>query len=193
MIYQLTKLARRGRKQKEKTRTKVKTNINKKQKNTREDQRVYKEKNIMRNKNAKREHYVAAFTGEGSDPAEANFFQLAKYITDITDGSDDKTDEFADYAGDGTVQTDIIGIQESWDISGTFDATDEAQALIAGMKRKVGNERKLWHRIVDSNGAEEIVGVATALSIVAGSGAADEHEEFSCTLQFDQRPTVNPL
>jgi len=146
----------------------------------------------MRNKNAKRQHFVAPFTGN-NEPAMEAFLPLAKYITDITDGSDDQTDEFADYAGDGTVQTDIIGIQESWDISGTFDATDEAQALIAGMKRQVGNERKLWHLIIDSNGTEEVVGVATALSIIAGSGAADEHEEFSCTLQFDQRPTVRAI
>jgi len=147
----------------------------------------------MRNKNAKRQHFVAPFLGEGSAPSAAEFLPLAKFITEITDGSDDMTDEFADYAGDGTVQTDIIGIQESWDISGTFDATDPAQALIAGMKRKVGNERKVWHRIVDSNGTEEVVGVATALSIVAGSGAAEDHEEFSCTLQYDQRPAVNSI
>ena len=147
----------------------------------------------MRNKNAKRQHFVAPFNGEANAPAVAEFLPLAKFITEITDGSDDMTDEFADYAGDGTVQTDIIGIQESWDISGTFDATDPAQALIAGMKREVGNARKLWHRIVDSNGTEEVIGVATALSIVAGSGAAEDHEEFSCTLQYDQRPTVTAI
>ena len=147
----------------------------------------------MRNKNAKRQHFVAPFTTGETVPSMENFLPLAKFITEITDGSDDQTDEFADYAGDGTVQTDIIGIQESWNISGTFDATDEAQGLIAGMKRKVGNDRKLWHLIIDSNGTEEIVGVATALSIIAGSGSADEHEEFSCTLQFDQRPEVRSL
>ena len=145
----------------------------------------------MRNKNAARRHYVAPFTGN-TEPAMTEFLPLAKYITEITDGSEDQTDEFADYAGDGTIQTDIIGIQESWDISGTFDVTDEAQALITGMKRKVGNERKLWHLIVDSNETELVVGVATALSIIAGSGAADEHEEFSCTLQYNQRPEVRP-
>jgi len=146
----------------------------------------------MRNKNAARRHYVAPFINADLVPTVADALPLAKFITDITDGSDDQTDEFADYAGDGTVQTDIVGIQESWDISGTFDADDEAQALIADMKRKVGNDRKLWHLIVDSNATELVVGVATALSIVAGSGAADEHEEFSCTLQYDQRPTVEP-
>ena len=147
----------------------------------------------MRNKNAQRQHFIAPFTGSESVPAMAEFLPLAKFITEITDGSDDQTDEFADYAGDGTVQTEITGIQESWNISGTFDATDEAQALVAGMKRKIGNNRKLWHLIVDSNGTEEVVGIATALSIIAGSGSAEDHEEFSCTLQFDQRPEVRPL
>src|SRR5215467_5954997 len=101
----------------------------------------------MRNKNAKRQHFVAPFTGDNTVPAVAEFLPLAKFITEITDGSDDQTDEFADYAGDGTIQTEITGIQESWDISGSFDATDAAQALIAGMKRKVGNDRKVWHLI----------------------------------------------
>ena len=142
----------------------------------------------MRNKNAKRQHFVAPFSAEV--PAMGEFMPLAKFITEITDSSDDTTDEFADYAGDGTVQTDVIGIVEAWDVSGTFDITDPAQAFIAGLKRATGTGRKLWHLIVDSNGTEEIVGVATALSIVAGSGAAEEHEEFSCTLQFDQRPEV---
>jgi len=146
----------------------------------------------MRNKNAKRQHFVAPFTGD-SEPSMAEFLPLAKYITEITDGSEDTTDEFADYAGDGTVQTDIIGIQESWDITGTFDATDAAQALVASMKREVGNGRKLWHLIIDSNGTQEVIGVATAINIISGSGAAEEHEEFSCTLQFDQRPLVRAV
>ena len=146
----------------------------------------------MRNKNAARQHSVAPYAGEAVAPA-TGFEPLAKFITEITDSSDDVTDEFADYAGDGTVQTDVIGIQEAWDVSGTFDITDPAQALIAGMKRATGNGRKVWHKIENSNGTEVVVGVATVLSIVAGSGAADEHEEFSCTLQYDQRPEINSL
>ena len=147
----------------------------------------------MRNKNAKRQHFVAPFTGENTVPALVDYLPLAKYITEITDSSEDQTEEFADYAGDGTVQTDVIGIQESWEVSGSFDATDAAQALIAGMKRDSSNNaRKLWHLIIDSNGTEEVFGVATVLNIIVGSGPAEAHEEFSCTLQFDQRPTVRP-
>jgi len=145
---------------------------------------------MARNKNAKRQHFVAPYATDV--PAMAEFMPLSRFITEITDSSEDTTDEFADYAGDGTVTTDVIGIQESWDVSGTFDVTDPAQAFIAGLKREIGTARKLWHMIVDSNGNEEIYGVATALNIIAGSGAAEEHEEFSCTLQFDQRPEVRP-
>ena len=147
----------------------------------------------MRNKNAKRQHFIAPYDGNPDVPATGEFLALAKFITEITDSSDDQTDEFADYAGDGTVQTEVTGIQESWNISGTYDATDAAQSLIAGMKRESGNNRKVWHMIIDSNNTEEVVGVATALNIIAGSGSADEHEEFSCTLQYDQRPTVRAI
>ena len=146
---------------------------------------------MARNKNAKRTHFVAAYVDGGAEPAE--FLPLAKFITEITDGTEDLVDEFADYAGDGTVQSDVTGITESWDVSGTYDATDEAQALIASMKRATGAGRKLWHKIVNSNGTEEVVGVATALDIVAGSGAAEEHEEFSCTLQFNAMPLVRSI
>jgi len=147
----------------------------------------------MRNKNAKRQHFIAPYDGNPDVPATGEFLALAKFITEITDSSDDQTDEFADYAGDGTVQTEVTGIQESWNISGTYDATDAAQSLIAGMKRESGINRKVWHMIIDSNNTEEVVGVATALNIIAGSGSADEHEEFSCTLQYDQRPTVRAI
>ena len=146
---------------------------------------------MARNKNAKREHFVAAYVDGGAEPA--TFLPLARFITEITDGTEDTTDEFADYSGDGTVQTDVVGIVESWDVSGTYDATDEAQALIAGMKRATGAGRKVWHKIVNSNGTEEVVGIATALDIVAGSGAAEEMEEFSCTLQFNQMPEVRSI
>lgn len=151
----------------------------------------------MRNKNAARQHYVAPLCEDAlKDALEGHFddccfYPLAKYITDITDSSDDVTDEFADYAGDGTVKTDVTGFNEAWDVSGTFDSTDYAQALIAGMKRETGNGRKLAHKIVSPDGTQTVIGVATALSIVTGSGAADEHEEFSCTLRFDQKPFVN--
>jgi len=143
----------------------------------------------MRNKNAARQHFVAPYLGENVAPT-TGFLPLAKYISEITDSSEDVIDEFADYAGDGTVQSDVTGIQEAWDVTGTFDATDAAQALIAGKKRSIGNDRKVWHKIIDSNGTEQVLGVATAKSIVAGSGAAEELEEFSCTLQYDQRPDV---
>jgi len=146
----------------------------------------------MRNKNAARQHFVAQYI-DGEDRPTTGFSPLAKYITEITDASEDTIDEFADYAGDGTVQSDVTGIQEAWDITGTFDVTDPAQAMIADMKREVGVNRKVWHLIIDSNGTNAVLGVATVLSVVAGSGAAEEHEEFSCTLQYDQRPEVGPF
>jgi len=135
---------------------------------------------MARNKNAVRQHFVAPY-GE-TVPAMGEFLPLAKFITEITDASDDTIDEFADYAGDGTIQSDVTGIQEAWDVSGTFDITDPAQALIASKKRETGVGRKLWHMIIDSNGTEEIFGVATALDIIAGSGAAEDHEELCDTL-----------
>lgn len=75
--------------------------------------------------------------------------------------------------------------KEAYDFTGTYDPTDAAQALIAGKKRKLGDGRKVWHRIISADGKKQYTAVATVSAIVAGSGNAAEYEAFSCRIAFD--------
>ena len=77
----------------------------------------------------------------------------------------------------------VANIQE-----GFYDPEDPAQALIAGLKYKTGDGRKIWHKVVSADGKKEWVGRATVSAIVAGSGDASAYETFSCTIRFDRIP-----
>ena len=142
---------------------------------------------MARIKNAIRQHLVADYDPAATDPP-AEFLDLARWITDIEDATDENVEDYADYAGDGTPTSEVISIKETYNVSGTYDATDPAQALIASKKRQIGEGRKVWHRIITADGTKQYTGVATLTAIIAGSGNAAEYEAFSCTISFDSIP-----
>lgn len=146
---------------------------------------------MARKKNAIRKHSVAPYKKEEAAAPEEGFLPLAKWITNVEDATDENVEDYADYAGDGNPKSEVTSVSEKWSFEGTYDPEDEAQKLIAGMKRETGDDRKLWHKIEMTDGSVA-VGLATALEIVAGSGEASEHETFSCTLSYDNLPKVTP-
>lgn len=145
---------------------------------------------MARAKNAIRRHLIADMTVDGAVPTESDYKELAKWITDIEDATDEEVEDYADYAGDGTPKSEVISIKEAYSVSGTYDPTDEAQALVASKKRLVGEGRKVWHKIITADEKQEIEGIATLSEIITGSGNASEYEEFGCTIAFDSIPTV---
>jgi len=142
-----------------------------------------------RHKNALREHYIAPFVDRETLPEEADYMYLAKYISDITDATDEETDDTGFYDGDGTVETTVTGVSIGYTFSGFFDPTDPAQAFIAAMRRLTGSGRRVWHKIISSDGSTIWEGWATVTDITAGAGAATDDEEFECTITFNQIPT----
>ena len=66
-------------------------------------------------------------------------------------------------------------------------------ALIAGLKYKLGNDRLVWHKVVDSDGKNQHVGIATVSAIKAGSGAAANYEEFSCKISYNSLPKTTAV
>lgn len=146
---------------------------------------------MSREKNALRKHEIAPYGNEETVPTE--FMELAKWITDIEDSSEDTTEDYADYAGDGSLTVDVTNVREAYDFTGTYDPEDEGQAYIAGLKRKRGLGRKVWHRVTSSDGTSEVVGVATVTNIIAGSGNAADYEAFGCTITYDQIPKETPV
>lgn len=147
---------------------------------------------MARNKNAMREHYVQAYTPGEEEPG-TEWLRLAKWISTIGDGTTEGTEEEGFMDGDGTPELTITSVAEAYTPEGYYDPEDPAQELIAGLKHKIGVGRKIWHRVVRSDGKKEWVGRATVSAIVAGAGDATADETFSCNIRFDKIPEATDL
>lgn len=143
---------------------------------------------MARAKNALREHWIGIFDPKDPTKEPTQWERLAEGVFTVEDDSEDQVEEYSDYAGDGTLQEDITGITESFNFEGQYNQENPAMKMIADMKRKTGDGRKLWHKVIRPDHSSEIVGVATASNIVAGSGEASEYETFSCRLAFTAIP-----
>ncbi len=111
----------------------------------------------------------------------------------MDDDTDEATTSVAYYDGDGTEETTVTSVKGSYTFKGTYDKEDEAMALIAGLKYKLGNDRLVWHKVVDSDGKNQHVGIATVSVIKAGSGAAANYEEFSCKISYNSLPKTTAV
>ena len=148
---------------------------------------------FARKKNALREHYVADYkgadeeSGEDTKPVAGDYLRLAHRVTTVQDDSQDNTEEEGDYSGDGDTEMEVTSVTERWTTSGTYDAENPAQALIASKKRLSGDGRKIWHKVVQTDG-KVYEGVATLTDIRAGSGDATAFEEFAATINHKGVP-----
>lgn len=148
---------------------------------------------MTRQKNALRGHFVAPYNGGTEPTGENTWLELAKWITDVSDDTDEKTEDQAFYDGDGTEETSVISVKGAYTFEGTYDPEDPAQALIAAMKYKTGDERKVWHKVVQSDKKKQFVGVATVTEIKAGSGAAADYEAFGCKISYNATPKESAI
>lgn len=144
-------------------------------------------------KNALRGHFIQDYERGESEPSTENWLELAEWITDISDDTNEETEDIAYYSGDGTPETEVTSVALGYTVEGTYDSENPAMALIASKRFKLGEGRKVWHRVVTADGKEEYVGRATVSAPVAGSGNASDYEAFSCTIRFDQLPKVTKL
>lgn len=148
---------------------------------------------MTRQKNALRGHFVAPYNGGTEPTGESAWLELAKWITDVSDDTDEKTEDQAFYDGDGTEETSVISVKGAYTFEGTYDPDDKAQALIAAMKYKTGDERKVWHKVVQSDKKKQFVGIATVTEIKAGSGAAADYEAFGCKISYNSTPKESAI
>ncbi len=147
---------------------------------------------MARNKNALRKHFVQAWE-RGQDEPDEEWLELAHLISNIEVEPNEETEEEAFYDGDGTPEETVVSVARAYAPEGQFDPEDEAQALIESLQNEIGDARKIWHRVVRSDGKKEWVGRATVLDIIAGAGEASEYEEFSCSIRFDEKPKETDL
>lgn len=148
---------------------------------------------MARYKNALRGHFIAPVTDPKVEPEKSAYLELAKWIEDISDDTDETTSSTAYYDGDGTEETTVTAVKGTYTVKGTYDNEDPAMKHIAGLKYKLGNERLVWHKIVDADGKNQAVGIATVSDIKAGSGAAVEYEEFGCKISYNSLPKVSAV
>ena len=148
---------------------------------------------MVRNQNALRGHFIAPVTDPKTEPDKTAYKELAKWIEDVDDDTDEATTSVAYYDGDGTEETTVTSVKGSYTFKGTYDNADEAMALVAGLKYKLGNDRLVWHKVVDSDGKNQHVGIATVSGIKAGSGAAANYEEFACKISYNSLPKTTAV
>ncbi|HEM6405755.1 TPA: phage tail protein [Streptococcus suis] len=143
---------------------------------------------MAKHKNALRGHFIAPFTSIDTKPSTDAWLELARWISDITDDTDEKVDEQAYYDSDGTEETVVTGVKVAYSFEGLYDPEDKAQKHIADLKLKLGNDRLVWHKVVSADKKKEWVGPATVTEIIAGSGAASEYEKFGCKISYNSIP-----
>lgn len=148
---------------------------------------------MARYKNALRGHFIAPVTDPKVEPEKSTYLELAKWIEDIADDTDEQTTSTAYYDGDGTEETTVTAVKGTYTIKGTYDKEDPAMKYIADLKYKLGNDRLVWHKVVDADGKNQAVGIATVSDIKAGSGAAAEYEEFSCKISYNSLPKISAV
>ncbi|MGE7113944.1 phage tail tube protein [Lysinibacillus sp. NPDC047702] len=140
---------------------------------------------MARKKNALTEYFVGKYEDENSTAD----LPLAKYISSVTDDSEEETEEYAYYDGDGTKETEVIGIKKAYTFEGTFDVENPAQKLIADMELEDGEARKIIFKQVRTDGTE-FTGRATVSDIKVTGGEASEFAPFNCRISWDTKPTI---
>lgn len=143
---------------------------------------------MARLKNALRGHFIAELKADDAEPTDENYLELAKWISGVTDDTDEETDDTGFYDGDGTKETTVTGVSGAYTFEGFYDQEDAAQALVASKKYKIGDDRKVWHKIVSADGKTQWTGIATLSEIKAGDGDATDYEAFGCKLTYNQLP-----
>ncbi|MBG9785628.1 phage tail tube protein [Shouchella lehensis] len=141
---------------------------------------------FARQKNALTSYFVAPMPRNGGEP---EWMELARWISSVTDDSDENTEDMGYYDGDGTPETDVMSVKEAYNFEGTYDHSDPAMKFIAGLKRKPGQDRKIMMKKVEAHG-DTAIGRATVANIVASGGEATEYGAFSCLISFDRTPEV---
>ena len=136
---------------------------------------------MARTKNAKTKYEVKLKEGAG------DYVRLGKFISTITNNSEDEIEETAYYDGDGTVTSTVKGTKESFEFSGVYDPEDPGQKLIDGLKDKDGDGRVILLKVTDPEGNIED-GPATVTNIVTRGGEASDYAPFTCTITRNEKP-----
>lgn len=143
---------------------------------------------MARLKNALRVHEIGVFDPTKPTTEPTAWLKLAKYIETVNDESDEDTDDTGYYDGDGTPEETVLSVVGGFSFEGLYDAEDPAQALIASMKYKIGDDRRVWFRVTSADKKKKWTQVANVSEIKAGDGDATEYEAFECAIKWIKQP-----
>jgi len=109
---------------------------------------------MPKNKNVKRKHYIAPYKEATPDtpPTATDYLWIAKGFKSSSPENDEKTDDFTDFAGDGTPEEQVISKTRGRSFEGVRDTDDKAQNFIADKEDAVGDELLVWYKEVDATG-----------------------------------------
>ena len=141
-------------------------------------------------KNANRKHFLAPWlpTAPATEPGNDAWKWLSDGEKTAESENDEDTDDIAYYNGDGTKKTVVTSVKIGYSFEGDYIKEDEAQAIVAAMRFKTGDDRNVWFKVVDADGKTQYVGVATVSGIKIGGGDASEYETFECTISWNVAP-----
>lgn len=143
---------------------------------------------MARLKNALRVHEIGIFNPATPTTEPKDWLKLAKYIGTVNDESDEDTDDTGYYDGDGTPEETVLSVVGGYSFEGLYDAEDKAQALIASMRYKVGDARRVWLRVTSADRKKSWTEVANVSEIKIGDGDATDYEAFECTIKWIHLP-----
>lgn len=134
-----------------------------------------------------------ALTGHFVGPVEdeAATLELAKWISEVNDGTSEEVESVAYYDGDGTPEDNVVSVSKPYAFVGLRDKEDVAQNFIAALEFQLGSSRKVWYKQIESDGTK-LEGPATVSNVVVRGGAASAFVPFQCTIKWDQAPVVTP-
>ena len=145
---------------------------------------------MVKNKNAKRKHFVGPYDKENPTvaPLADAFMWLAKGITESAPNNDEETDDSAYFDGDGTPTTNVISKKRGRTFEGEREIGDKAQDFIADLEDKLGEDLYVWYKEITPDGKTQYEGVATVSGIEIGDGEASEYESFKCDITWNSIP-----
>lgn len=144
---------------------------------------------MARIKNALTGYFVGELPLSGPVEETTATLELARFITTVTDDSDETVETTAFYDGDGTATQDVTGVSKIYTFEGFYDDEDAAMKFIAGKEFALGDARKIAFKQVRTNG-EILFGQATVTGIKVTGGAAEEYPLFECAIAWDTVPTI---
>src|SRR5690606_34561687 len=142
---------------------------------------------MARKKNALTEYHVGAIPADELSGPE--YKRLAKWVSTVTDDSEEEVEDQAFYDGDGTPEDDVISVKKTYTFEGMYDEEDPAMKFIAGLEFETGEARKIMFKQVRTNG-DVLEGKATLKEIKVTGGEASEYATFECAITWDRTPEI---